>query len=800
MRKNPALGNPLGLLARLNLVAIHADLETFLDDEGRLTRYGWKDAPGSPERVEKDGTIIPAVPRSIDARRVPDAHSPKLDAVAHEIKRQRGCGHIAFCDNVAVHVWLKMVLVDAGIPAERIAILNAEAVKAVDDRLQTAQDFNGVPPMINGVPVPESQLADAGPDDVITEPVEPKYDVVIANAVAYEGMDLQTRTCQVHHLDLPYEPATLQQRNGRAVRQGNTIGELPIKYYLANKSLDGFRFGLIAGKLGWMDALIVGTARSTNNPAAQEQISLEDALIELSRDPEEERALRAEQAARRLEETRKKIAKASSAQLRAAAGRFALARQETDPVRAATLRADAGKLLDALAGVDRAAWPWLAWAEQARTRGMLVPIGGQAPVYEGLRVAYPNPVSPDVLQYTEVGKTDGQTIGVRGNGSAVWQAFKEADVNKLELRPGSVTSSWPEEEESVLSGLRNKLRSFYLGPKAWTDLGWHLAPDAFVERWWAKAGGEVLTRMQAFDGPSRFPVPVLFGDVIGFGLQRRDGKEPTYVFPPTEAGWNEYLARAVAGDKLKGSPMRSDIFDHGKWWWGRTVPRDLFKAAEFAEAMVELRQRLDRLRQLERATDQVSQINVGPQRINVIHSAIDATIRGSIDDATMRVIADILEQVDDRALTKDAPTWKVKGLIALRGRAKSVAGRAPVSGRQAPASARQAPTSVRPASTSRPAVSARPAASGGETAPVSSVRPSTVTRPSASVSAAPHSAKPVSTAAEPDLDDELLAALDLDPELAEALELDGDEDELMAALELDPELEGAIELDAVALG
>ncbi len=38
---------------------------------------------------------------------------------------------------------------------------------------------------------------------------------------AYEGIDLQVRTCQVIHLDLPWEPATLQQRNGRAVRQGN---------------------------------------------------------------------------------------------------------------------------------------------------------------------------------------------------------------------------------------------------------------------------------------------------------------------------------------------------------------------------------------------------------------------------------------------------------------------------------------------------------------------------------------------------------------------------------------------------
>ena len=28
---------------------------------------------------------------------------------------------------------------------------------------------------------------------------------LVANAIAYEGIDLQTRTCAIHHLDLPWE-------------------------------------------------------------------------------------------------------------------------------------------------------------------------------------------------------------------------------------------------------------------------------------------------------------------------------------------------------------------------------------------------------------------------------------------------------------------------------------------------------------------------------------------------------------------------------------------------------------------
>ncbi len=114
----------------------------------------------------------------------------------------------------------------------------------------------------------------------------PKFDVVVANAIAYEGIDLQTRTCAIHHLDLPWEPATLQQRNGRGVRQGNTLANIEINYYFARRSQDGLRFNLIQGKLGWMTELIRSQARDTNNPGAQMELGPEDVLLLISRDPD----------------------------------------------------------------------------------------------------------------------------------------------------------------------------------------------------------------------------------------------------------------------------------------------------------------------------------------------------------------------------------------------------------------------------------------------------------------------------------------------------------------------------------
>lgn len=117
------------------------------------------------------------------------------------------------------------------------------------------------------------------------------YDVLIANRIAYEGLNLQNLTCAIYHGDLPMEPATLQQRNGRGQRQGNRYDVIYIYYVLAKRSMDMARFQLIAGKREWMAELIESAASETNNPAAQADHSPEDWLMYLSRDPEKTQAL-----------------------------------------------------------------------------------------------------------------------------------------------------------------------------------------------------------------------------------------------------------------------------------------------------------------------------------------------------------------------------------------------------------------------------------------------------------------------------------------------------------------------------
>lgn len=68
------------------------------------------------------------------------------------------------------------------------------------------------------------------------------------------GVNAQQRAVAVHHLDSPWVPASLEQRNGRAVRKGNEVAKLyaddkvEVIIYAVEKSLDSYKFNLLHNK------------------------------------------------------------------------------------------------------------------------------------------------------------------------------------------------------------------------------------------------------------------------------------------------------------------------------------------------------------------------------------------------------------------------------------------------------------------------------------------------------------------------------------------------------------------------
>uniref|UniRef100_UPI0035B520B6 N-6 DNA methylase n=1 Tax=Chryseobacterium rhizosphaerae TaxID=395937 RepID=UPI0035B520B6 len=68
------------------------------------------------------------------------------------------------------------------------------------------------------------------------------------------GVNAQKRAIAVHHLDIPWRPSDLEQRDGRAVRKGNEIAKffagnkVDVFIYAVEKSLDAYKFNTLANK------------------------------------------------------------------------------------------------------------------------------------------------------------------------------------------------------------------------------------------------------------------------------------------------------------------------------------------------------------------------------------------------------------------------------------------------------------------------------------------------------------------------------------------------------------------------
>ena len=62
------------------------------------------------------------------------------------------------------------------------------------------------------------------------------------------GTNVQKKLVALHHLDCPWRPSDLQQREGRIIRQGNENNEVDIYTYVTESTFDSYLYQLVEGK------------------------------------------------------------------------------------------------------------------------------------------------------------------------------------------------------------------------------------------------------------------------------------------------------------------------------------------------------------------------------------------------------------------------------------------------------------------------------------------------------------------------------------------------------------------------
>lgn len=86
------------------------------------------------------------------------------------------------------------------------------------------------------------------------------------------GTNVQQRLVALHHLDAPWKPAEVEQREGRILRQGNTNEEVAVYRYVTEGSFDAYMWQALETKARFIGQVITGdnAARRAEDVGGQE--------------------------------------------------------------------------------------------------------------------------------------------------------------------------------------------------------------------------------------------------------------------------------------------------------------------------------------------------------------------------------------------------------------------------------------------------------------------------------------------------------------------------------------------------
>lgn len=128
--------------------------------------------------------------------------------------------------------------------------------------------------------IPANQIADIGAADtdakkqVLFEKVRQGNVRILLGSTQKmgTGTNVQKRLVAMHHLDAPWKPAEVEQRDGRILRQGNENEEISIYRYVTEGSFDAYMWPTLETKARFIAQVMNGsnTARKAGDVGGQE--------------------------------------------------------------------------------------------------------------------------------------------------------------------------------------------------------------------------------------------------------------------------------------------------------------------------------------------------------------------------------------------------------------------------------------------------------------------------------------------------------------------------------------------------
>ncbi|HGT9243571.1 TPA: helicase-related protein [Escherichia coli] len=231
----------------------------------------------------------------IDEQTVTHPVTPKYAKLIATLKEFFPEGkQIIFTDEKTQHQKLKRIICNAlNLEPSKVGILNAQTVaeagktgkklkavkppKELPDEPTDAQiaKYNEQMALYDAYIAQQNEMSLGGLEKIAADFQEGRTPIIICNKKAEVGINLHRGTTDIHHLTLPWTPASIAQRNGRGARVGSNRASVRVHYYCGKGSFDEYRLKTLKRKAGWISDILRSDKSEMENADANDMIEMQ---------------------------------------------------------------------------------------------------------------------------------------------------------------------------------------------------------------------------------------------------------------------------------------------------------------------------------------------------------------------------------------------------------------------------------------------------------------------------------------------------------------------------------------------
>lgn len=242
---------------------LEAYIDTLIERSQAISSGAVNPSEDNALKVTNDGRLAALDMRLIDPT-LPDNPNSKLNRAVEQIFKEWEAGK--------KERTTQLVFSDLGTPKDSKA--NTQTNEEVEGNIEDTTPqfevkfdiYNDIKQKLIKMGVPEREIAfihDAKTDtakEKLFEKVRRGEVRILMGSTAKmgEGTNVQDRLIALHHLDAPWKPSSVEQRNGRIIRSGNRHKKVRIYHYVTKGSFDAYIWQLIENKARFISQMMSG--------------------------------------------------------------------------------------------------------------------------------------------------------------------------------------------------------------------------------------------------------------------------------------------------------------------------------------------------------------------------------------------------------------------------------------------------------------------------------------------------------------------------------------------------------------